>query len=295
LCPRKCRINRQEGQIGVCGIGAEPVLSAAEIHTGEEPPLITGAGSGTIFMAGCIADCCFCQNYQISQQKMGRVISIDELAGEFLSLQAKGCSNINWVTPTPHLPFLLHALARAIDRGLTLPLVYNCNGYMDLDILRGLDGIVDIYLPDMKYGESIWAEQFSKLPDYPEINSMVIKEMYRQVGILKLDITGRAVSGLLVRHLVLPEGTAGSEKVIRTIAEIDPEIGFSLMAQYRPCYKAVNHDILGRSVHVEEFDNVCELVELYGLTNLFIQSSKDLKKRDYYFPDFNRARGEIFS
>ena len=245
-------------------------------------------------MSGCIADCCFCQNYQISRQNMGTRVDVDQLANSFLKLQEKGCSNINWVTPSPHLPYLLEALAIAMEKGLNLPLVYNCNGYMRLEILEMLDGIVDIYLPDMKYGEAVWAEEFSGLPDYPEINRQVISEMYRQTGLLKLDSRGGAVSGLLIRHLVLPDKTAGTEKVLRTIAEIDPDITISLMAQYRPCFEAVGHPILGRPIYFEEFQEAAELLEIYGIINAFVQSTTALNKKDGFFPDFTRKPGEIF-
>jgi len=271
------------------------MLSAAEIHGGEEPPLIRGAGSGTVFLSGCIADCCFCQNYQISRLQHGRPVSVQDLGDCFLELQEKGCSNLNWVTPTPHLPFLLNALANAMDRGLRLPLVYNCNGYMKMDVLRQLDGIVDIYLPDMKYGQDVWAEKFSGLTDYTEINTAAIREMYRQVGLLTLDAGGGAVSGLLVRHLVLPEKTAGTELVFQTIADIDPEITISLMAQYRPCYKALDHPILGRPLHREEFEDAVDLLEAYSLPHAFVQSAAALQHKDGYFPDFNRGPGRIFN
>ncbi|MCD4652556.1 radical SAM protein [bacterium] len=294
MCPHKCRVNRLKGQTGRCGIADQPLLSAAEIHIGEEPPLVTGAGSGTVFMAGCIAQCCFCQNYQISRHKMGSPVSIEKLAQEFLLLQGKGCSNLNWVTPTPHLPFLLKALALAIDLGFKLPVVYNCNGYMNLDILLDLEGIVDIYLPDMKYGEDIWADEFSGLPDYTKNNTAVIREMYRQVGILRKNSVGGAVSGLMVRHLVLPEKVAGTEKVIRTIAKIDPNISICLMAQYKPCFEALNHPILGRPLFKEEFEDACELLELYRLTNAYIQSSEALRNNDDFFPDFNKNTGDVF-
>jgi len=225
---------------------------------------------------------------------MGKPVSVNELADMFLVLQEKGCSNLNWVTPSPHLPFLLKALAIAIEKGLNLPLVYNCNGYMNLDVLKKLDGIVDIYLPDMKYGEAIWAEEFSDLSDYPEINTDVIKEMYRQAGTLTVDDSGGAVSGLLIRHLVLPEKTAGTEKVLRTIATIDPKISISLMAQYQPCFDALNHPVLGRALYREEYMDALELLELYGLENAFVQSADALRKKDGFFPDFTQETGKIF-
>lgn len=288
-------MNRLENRTGTCSVGGQALLSAAEVHCGEEPPLTKGAGSGTVFLSGCIAKCCFCQNYQISRLRYGRPVSPDVLADCFLDLQIKGCSNLNWVTPTPHLPFLLKALAIAMDRGLMLPLVYNCNGYMNIDILRKLDGVVDIYLPDMKYGQDIWAESFSGLPDYTHINAETVREMYRQVGCLAVNRDGAAVSGLLIRHLVLPENTAGTATVLKTIAGIDPDISISLMAQYRPCYEAVDHPVLGRSLYREEFLQAVELLELYGLTNAYVQSAEMLHLKDGYFPDFTQEPGQIFN
>ncbi|HPQ42074.1 MAG TPA: radical SAM protein [bacterium] len=269
-------------------------MSAAEVHCGEEPPLIKGAGSGTVFLSGCIAACCFCQNYQISRLRIGRPVSPDILADCFLDLQKKGCSNLNWVTPTPHLPFLLKALAIAMEQGLNLPLVYNCNGYMNPGILKKLDGIVDIYLPDMKYGQDVWAETFLGLPDYTRINAETVREMYRQVGCLVLDDRGAAVSGLLIRHLVLPDNTAGTAAVLKTIAAIDPDIPLSLMAQYRPCYEALGHPVLGRGLHREEFEAAVELLEIYGITHAYVQSAEALQRKDGYFPDFSRDPGQIF-
>lgn len=294
LCPHHCKVNRLDGQTGRCGLGSRAVVSTAEIHTGEEPPLVTGAGSGTVFLSGCIASCCFCQNYQISRLNMGQEVSTNALANTFLTLQEKGCTNLNWVTPTPHLPMLLKALAIAIEAGLSIPLVYNCNGYMSLRILKMLDGIVDIYLPDMKYGQDLWAEEFSGLKDYPAINFACIEEMYRQVGLLQIDANGAATTGLLVRHLVLPEKTAGTEKVLQKIADINPRISISLMAQYRPCHEAIEHSIIGRPLFQEEYVDAVELLEIYGLTNAFIQSPSALQKKDGFFPDFTQETGAVF-
>lgn len=294
LCPHKCGVDRLKNERGRCGLVAHPIVSAALPHFGEEPPLVKNGGSGTVFFSGCIAKCCFCQNFQISILQQGEQLSITRLAETFLALQAAGCSNLNWATPSPHLPFLLEALAIALSKGLKLPLVYNCNGYMNLEVLRMLDGIVDIYLPDMKYGEEIWAIEYSGLPNYPEINQLTVQEMYRQVGKLRLDDKGAAVEGLLIRHLVLPENRAGTANVFNTIVNIDPDINVSVMAQYRPCYKAVNHPVLGRALYYEEFEAVTELIDLYGLSNVYSQSIDALRKKDGYFPDFKRRPDKIF-
>jgi putative pyruvate formate lyase activating enzyme len=275
-------------------MGNSAVIASAMCHKGEEPPLIKGAGSGTVFLSGCVARCFFCQNYQISLLRQGERVSSFQLSEIFLSLQRAGCSNLNWVTPTPHLPFLLDAFAMAMDRGLNLALVYNCNGYMNLEILSMLDGVVDVYLPDMKYGEEIWAIEYSGLPDYPEINLRAVKEMYRQTGTLILDRTGAAISGLLIRHLVLPDKRAGTSKVLRAISQIDPDIHVSIMAQYRPCYRAVGHPVLGRPLFREEFEDAKNVAEMYGLTNVYAQSYLSLRRKDGYFPDFNQEPDRIF-
>jgi putative pyruvate formate lyase activating enzyme len=294
LCPHRCGANRAKGEQGRCGIGATAVVSAAMKHFGEEPPLVKNGGSGTVFFSGCIATCCFCQNFQISILKQGYAISVSHLRDVFLELQRAGCSNINWVTPTPQLPFLLKAFASAMDKGLNLPLVYNCNGYMNSKTLEKLDGIVDIYLPDVKYGQDVWAVEYSGLPDYTEINRKTVQEMYRQVGLLKTDEKGAAESGLIVRHLVLPENRAGTADVFKTIVEIDENISVSVMAQYRPCYKAVKHSVLGRPLFYEEFEYVKDLIDFYGLPNVFTQSMDSLRSKDGYFPDFNRKPDRVF-
>ena len=179
-------------------------MASAIVHFGEEPPITGHSGSGTVFLSGCNASCIFCQNYQISRMSVGRAITPESLSDEFLKLQDKGCENINWVTPTPHLPFLVEALAIAVEKGLNLPLVYNTNSYMLLEILDLLEGVVDIYLPDMKYGENIMAESFSNMPNYFEVSVAAVTEMVRQVGPLKVNQKGVAEKGVLVRHLVLP-------------------------------------------------------------------------------------------
>lgn len=294
MCPHRCGVNRLEGTLGRCGVGNSAVVATAMCHKGEEPPLIKGAGSGTVFLAGCVARCCYCQNYQISLLRQGERVSSQQLSDIFLSLQNSGCSNLNWVTPTPHLPFLLDALAIAMEKGLNLPVVYNCNGYMELGILAMLDGIVDVYLPDMKYGEEIWAIEYSGLPDYPEINVRAVKEMYRQAGTLVFDRKDAAISGLLIRHLVLPDNRAGTSKVLHAISQIDPDIHVSIMAQYRPCYQAVGHPVLGRPLYREELEDAKEMAERYGLTNMFTQSYMSLRCKDGYFPDFNQDSDRIF-
>jgi len=294
LCPRRCLAYRQECQVGYCHLGDTILLSSILPHHGEEPPISGVHGSGTIFLSGCNAGCIFCQNYQISHERIGREISPSELALEFVKLQDYGCHNINWVTPTPQLPNLVEALAIAVEQGLNIPLVYNTNGYDRLEILQLLDGIVDIYLPDMKYSSDHWAEEFSDLPDYTAVNITAVKEMYRQTGALQLDSRQIAFKGLLVRHLVLPEGTAGSRKVFQSIAAIDPQIPVSIMAQYHPCYHAIGHPILGRRITLKEYQQVLDVFEETGLENAYVQDITDLKRQDSFFPDFQKTNDSIF-
>lgn len=294
LCPHCCIAHRNDGELGKCEIGSQALFSSALPHHGEEPPISGYRGSGTIFLSGCNAKCIFCQNYQISQLRIGHKVTPAELAQEHLTLQALGCHNINWVTPTPHLPFLVEALAIAVEKGLSIPLVYNTNGYDRLEILQLLDGIVDIYLPDMKYGSDAWAEEFSELPDYFAISTEAVRIMYDQVGVLQVDSKGVAQRGVLVRHLVLPEDIAGSRKVFQAISRIDPQIPISIMAQYHPCYRAINHPLIGRRIKKSEYRRAVELFEETGLVNAYRQDIADLEYHDPYFPDFQKPNGKIF-
>jgi len=287
LCPRLCQAKRLHGATGFCQIGDSAVMSSALAHFGEEPPITGRGGSGTIFLSSCNAACIFCQNYQISHERVGRPITPERLAQEFLRLQAAGCENINWVTPTPHLPFLVEALALAVENGLTLPVVYNTNGYDRVEVLRLLDGVVDMYLPDLKYGEDVWAEEYSELQNYFAVNVAAVREMYRQVGLLIVNENGVAEKGLLVRHLVLPGGRSCSARIFRALAEIDPQIPVSLMAQYHPCYQAIDHPVLGRRIIRQEYAKTIDDFENAGLINAYMQDFPKLEKEDLFFPDFN--------
>lgn len=295
LCPRLCQAKRLHGATGFCQIGDSAVISSALAHFGEEPPITGRGGSGTIFLSSCNAACIFCQNYQISNERIGQPVSPERLAQEFLRLQAAGCENINWVTPTPHLPFLVEALALAVENDLTLPVVYNTNGYDREEVLRLLEGVVDIYLPDMKYGEDVWAEEFSGLRDYFLVNVAAVREMHRQVGTLIINENSVSVKGLLVRHLVLPDGRAGSARVFRALAQIDPQIPVSLMAQYHPCYQAIGHPVLGRRITRNEYLKALDDFENAGLVNAYTQDFPELEREDLFFPDFNDEQTNIFN
>lgn len=295
LCPRECRAARFHDSRGWCRLDDSARISSWLPHTGEEPPLITGSGSGTVFLTGCNAACIFCQNHQISREYIGRSITARELADVFLELQSAGCCNINWVSPTPHLPFLVEALALAIDSGLKLPLVYNTNGYMKPDIVALLDGIVDIFLVDMKYGDDTWAEIYSQCPDYCDINLSAVKEMVRQVGPFPMEgpLTGRR--GVIVRHLVLPEGRSGAARVFNRLAAIDPLVPVSIMSQYRPCHLARKAPEIDRPITADEYQEALDAFTVSGLIHAFTQPVDDSRGSDPFFPDFTRRTSEIFS
>ena len=231
LCPRECRVDRLSGETGFCGQGAKARVAKALPHFGEEPPLTGTRGAGTVFFSGCALRCLYCQNFQISQQGLGEEISSENLADTFLDLQERGCHNLDLVSPTPHWPFILEALGLAILRGLRLPIVYNTHGYVSVELLQGLEGIVDLYLPDMKYGAGESAQALSQAPDYVRFNRAAVREMVRQVGGLKTNSEGLAVRGVLVRHLVLPGDLAGTPEVLQELLEISHRIPLSLMSQ----------------------------------------------------------------
>ncbi len=238
LCPRRCRVNRLAGETGFCGIGAEALVSSAGPHFGEEDVLVGSGGSGTIFLAGCNLGCIFCQNYEISHGRAGRPAAPGDIARMMLRLERMGCCNINFVTPTHVTPQLMQAILIARERGLKVPIVYNCGGYEKLETLQALEGFIEIYMPDAKYADSDAAAELSSAPDYPEVNRAALREMHRQVGDLAME-DGIATRGLLVRHLVLPNDMAGSKAVLDFLAqEISPRTYVNVMAQYRPCYRA---------------------------------------------------------
>ncbi len=245
------------------------MVSSYSPHFGEEAPLVGTSGSGTIFFTYCNLHCIFCQNYTISQLGEGSPVNSDQLAGMMLSLQAKGCHNINLVSPTHVVPYILEALELAAANGLSLPLVYNTGGYDALETLKLLDGVVDIYMPDMKYSDEKIAEELSGIKHYPEINRAAVKEMHRQVGDLKLDKQGVAQRGLLVRHLVLPNGLAGSGEVVKFLArEISTNTYLNIMAQYHPCYKASDIPKLAQPLPKHEFNEATRLAHRQGLYRL---------------------------
>jgi putative pyruvate formate lyase activating enzyme len=274
LCPRRCGVNRLKGKRGFCRApGAQLVVSSFHPHFGEERPLVGKGGSGTIFLAHCSLRCVFCQNWEISQLGRGFERNIDELAEMMLRLQKIGCHNINLVTPTHYSALILKALDIAAGKGLRLPIVYNTSGWERLEILKILDGIVDIYLPDMKYWDSEMAAKYSSgAESYPEITRKAVLEMHRQVGVAKPAKDGIMHRGLMIRHLVMPNNVAGSEKVIEWIAKNLPKDTYvNIMAQYNPLYKAYDYPEISRRITREEYVKVADRAKELGFTNLDIQ------------------------
>ena len=269
LCPRMCGVDRRAGEQGLCGICDQAVVASFSPHHGEEPPLSGLFGSGTIFFSGCTLSCIFCQNWDISHGRRGRPVSSRKLADMMISLQKQGCHNINLVTPTHVIPMWMDALVLAAKDGLEIPLVYNSGGYERLEILRELQGVVDIYLPDAKYWDSEASSMYSFARDYPERMRDNIKEMWRQVGSLKTKNIGRgmevAVRGLIVRHLVLPGGLSGTGNMVDFLAGISEDVAVNIMDQYRPCYKAIGHEVLGRRCTIEEYEVAMEKARKAGL------------------------------
>lgn len=269
LCPRNCKVDRTAGEKGVCKTGDRPIVASWGPHFGEEKPLVGRFGSGTIFFSYCNLKCIFCQNWTISHIGEGEEISFERLAKIMLEIRDMGCHNINLVTPTHQMPMILHALALATEKGLNIPIVYNCGGYESLEAVKILDGVVDIYMPDFKYSDPEMALKYSKARDYPLIVKDVIKEMYRQVGDLIIDDRGIALRGLLVRHLVLPEGIAGTKEVVRFIAEeISKDTYINIMDQYYPCYKAFEHPPLDRRITTKEYSEAIEMAIRAGLKRI---------------------------
>jgi putative pyruvate formate lyase activating enzyme len=289
-CPRKCGVNRFEGRTGFCRIGRDAQIAHAGLHQGEEPPISGTRGSGTIFFAGCNLRCVFCQNYQISQEFESsemRTLTVEALADEMLCLARVGAHNVNLVSPSHVIFQAADAVVAARSRGLTLPIVYNSNGYDSVDALRQIRGLVDIYLPDIKYLSNDLARRYSSATDYVDILPGVLREMLDQVGHLELDNAGIARRGLLVRHLVLPGRMDDSKRCLALLAGLSPAIHVSIMAQYSPQYRAAQYPEINRPLTVAEYDEVTDYAVELGLENAFIQ---ELRSRHRYLPDFNLDR-----
>ncbi|MFW5713579.1 MAG: radical SAM protein [Brevefilum sp.] len=269
VCPWECRVDRLAGELGVCQTGEFAQVCSFGPHHGEESPISGRRGSGTIFFARCNLRCVYCQNADISQATVGRDVDADDLAYIMMDLQRCGCHNINFVSPSHIIPQILAGVLAAARQGLKVPLVYNTGGYDSLEMLKILDGVMDIYMPDMKYGDEAAGKKYSLVRDYPEVNQQAVLEMYRQVGDLTLDEEGIATHGLLVRHLVLPNDIANTEKILRFLAEhVSKDTYLNIMAQYHPAYKAGEYPELDRSLRPKEYRRVVQIARGLGLTRL---------------------------
>lgn len=271
LCPRRCGVNRIEGERGACQTGARAMLASYSPHFGEERPLSGTGGSGTIFFGGCNLHCLFCQNYEISHLHGGEPWEVDsrQLASVMVELQEMGCHNINFVTASHMVAQILGALPLAVEMGLTVPLVYNSSGYDSVHTLRMLDGVIDIYMPDFKFWNRETAKAYTEVADYPERTREAIREMHRQVGDLQLERDGLAWRGLLVRHLLMPDGLTETEQILHFIAtEISPSTYVNIMGQYHPCGRAGQRKELQRGIRADEVTRAEDMAKSCGLTRL---------------------------
>jgi putative pyruvate formate lyase activating enzyme len=270
LCPRKCEVNRLAGENKVCKATDKLTVHSAGAHFGEEAPLVGRYGSGTIFFSNCNLRCCFCQNWEIAHRGDGGAISHSDLAHVMLSLQRRGCHNINLVTPTHMVPHIVRALRIAVAKGLRLPLVYNTGGYDKLETIKKLDGIVDIYMPDFKFQDGEMTNKYcAEASDYPEVAAAAIKEMHRQVGVLRTDERGIAARGVILRHLVMPNNLAGTDRFVRWVAEeLSPDTYVNIMDQYRPCHEAFDYPEIARPLTREEWRQAVRWAKDSGLRNL---------------------------
>ena len=277
LCPHCCGVNRLAGEQGRCRSPATPVVASANIHMWEEPPITGTRGSGTIFFGGCTGRCRFCQNYPISQLGVGREVSLERLAGMMVKLQEKGAHNINFVTPTHYAVAIIAALPLAVEQGLCVPLLYNSSGFERVATLRQLEHVIDIWLPDAKYASDQVALSLSGFPDYTAHNRLALREMYRQVGdCLELSEDGTAVRGLIIRHMVLPNGLSGTRQVMQWIAEhLSTQVHVSLMAQYFPAYECVGDSTLGRKITAAEYEEAVAVLDEVGLENGWVQEYEE--------------------
>ena len=290
ICPRECGVNRLEGERGFCHSAYLPIVCTICAHQGEEPAISGNRGSGTVFFGNCNLRCVYCQNYQISQdweKQESREMDFPKLAEGMLYLQDElGCHNINFVSPSHFVPQLVRAVLEAVPLGLRVPLVYNTNGYDSLATLRELEGIIDVYLPDLRYASDRWARKLSQSPDYVARTRSAIKEMYRQVGELAVDECGVAQRGLIVRHLILPNGLSGSEESLTWLAqEVSPAVTVSIMSQYFPSHHAPKIPLLPRTISASEYAEVLTVLDEAGLENGWVQ---EMGASESYLPDFER-------
>jgi putative pyruvate formate lyase activating enzyme len=289
ICPRECGVNRLEGETGFCHSGYRPIVSSVCAHYGEEPVLSGNRGSGVVFFGNCNMRCVYCQNHQISQNhKAQRCHEVDShiLTERLLYLQDElRCHNINLVSPSHFVPQVVRAVLEAVPMGLRLPLVYNTSSYDSVETLRELDGIISIYLADLRYASDKWGRRYSRVSDYVGRSRAAIREMYRQVGDLEVDDDGIAQKGLIVRHLILPNGLAGSKDSLGwLVSEVSPEVTVSIMSQYYPAHRAHRYHLLSRKILTEEYAQVTRLVDRLGIVNGWVQA---MDSAESYLPDFS--------
>ena len=274
LCPRACAVDRKSEKSGYCGVGSLPRVASICLHHWEEPPISGTRGSGAIFFSGCTLRCIFCQNYPVSQLGVGREMSVEALASGMLELQNKGAHNINLVTSTHQMPAVVSALLSAAHRGLRIPIVYNSSGYESLETLRLLDGIIDVYLPDIKYADPEIAKKYSGAADYVSYNREALVEMWRQAGPIRTDAQGIALKGMMVRHLVLPENLSGSGDCLSFLAQrFGPQAWVSLMNQYFPAHKGPSTPPLDRKPTEQEYEAAFAALTALGISNGFVQAA----------------------
>lgn len=299
ICPKDCRINRQKNEIAACYSGNEPVVSSYCVHYGEEPGLAgteefsNENGIGNIFFGNCNLRCVYCQNYEISQNHKSEKkneVTRERLAGMMIELQNKNVNAIGFVSPTHFVPQIVSAVNIAAGQGLNLPLIYNTNSYDSAEVLKLFDGIIDIYLPDLKYSEDEYGYRYSKIKNYVRFSRAAIAEMYRQTGSGLVIENGLIKKGLLIRHLILPNDLAGSYDTLKFISELDNKISVSLMSQYYPVHKALTTDLLSRNIRQGEYEKVLKWMDELCLENGYLQ---EFESENYYRPDFN-DRSEPF-
>lgn len=285
LCPNNCNINRNE-YTGKCGASGKIKVALASLHYYEEPCISGKNGSGTIFFSNCNLGCVFCQNYKISSEGFGKEIEIEDLANIFISLQSKNANNINLVSPTPYVMHVIEAIKIAKNKGLNIPIIYNCGGYENVETIKLLNGYIDVYLPDLKYAENDISTKYSNANNYFECATSAIKEMYNQVGSPKLDENELIKKGLIIRHLVLPNYIENSKKVLKWIdSNIDKKVYISIMAQYFPTGKAKEYKELSRKLTGEEYDEIEQYLYSLNIENGYMQDLEEHEEE--YVPDFN--------
>ncbi len=287
VCPHACQVDRTGDGRGVCGESDRLTVGASVQHFGEEPPFTGTRGVGNIFVTSCNMRCDYCQNFQISQEGQGNGYSYAQVAEQMLDLQAQGVHFIGWVSPSHVVPGLLKSLALARDKGLHLPIIYNSNGYDALPTLKLLENVIDIYLPDLKYAENDLAREYSHIKNYVDHSRSAIEEMHRQVGPLTLNESGQAERGLLIRHLVLPDNTAGTWETLCFIAlELSTKVPVSLMSQYQPVHKAGKDSRIARRILAEEYEKALQMARDLGIETVFTQ---DLEDELHNLPDFRKS------